>query len=184
MRAIEIFELSGPDSAVRAVERPDPAAEHLLAPGQEAVVIDVHAAGVSFPEVLQTRGLYQYKPDLPFVPGSELAGTVRSAPAGSGLEQGDRVAAFVMNGAFAEVATAPPGFAFKLADELDFRQGAGLLLNYHTAWFSLVTRGRVTAGERVLVHGGAGGVGTATLQVCAPTLPGASRQRSSAGSTW
>jgi NADPH:quinone reductase len=78
---------------------------------------------------------------------------------------GDRVAAFPMLGGFAEVAQAPPHFTFKLSDKLDFAQGAGLILNYHTAYFSLVNRGRLAEGETVLVHGAAGGVGTATLQV-------------------
>jgi NADPH2:quinone reductase len=125
----------------------------------------VHAIGVSFPEVLQTRGLYQFKPELPFVPGSEVGGLVRSAPADSGFKPGDRVAAFTMLGAFAELAVAATAHVATLPDSLDLQQGAALILNYHTAWFSLVTRGRLKAGERVLVHGAAGGVGTASLQV-------------------
>jgi NADPH2:quinone reductase len=129
------------------------------------VVVDVRAAGVSFPEVLQTRGEYQVKPPLPFVPGSEVAGVVRSAPDGAPVSAGDRVAAFCMLGGFAEVAVAPEYFCFALPDTLDFAQGAGLVLNYHTAYFSLKLRGRLAAGEWVLVHGAAGGVGTAALQV-------------------
>ena len=136
----------------------------MLSPGS-GVLVDVEAAGVSFPEVLQTRGEYQFKPDLPFVPGSEVAGTVRSAPEGSELSEGQRVAAFPMLGGFAEVAVAPDFFTFPLPDVLDVRQGAALILNYHTAWFSLVIRGRLEEGETVLVHGAAGGVGTASIQV-------------------
>jgi NADPH2:quinone reductase len=75
------------------------------------------------------------------------------------------VAAFCFLGGFAEVAVAPVHFVFPLADELDFRQGASLVLNYHTALFALRTRGRLREGETVLVHGAAGGVGTAALQV-------------------
>ena len=97
------------------------------------MLVEVHAAGVSFPEVLQTRGQYQVKPELPFVPGSEVAGIVRSAPDGADVQAGDRVAAFCMLGGWAEVAVAPEFFAFKLPDELDFAQGASLVLNYHTA---------------------------------------------------
>ena len=164
MRAIEIVELSGPESALAEAELPEPEASHMLTPGS-GVVVDVAAAGVSFPEVLQTRGEYQVKPPLPFVPGSEVAGTVRSAPEGSDLAPGDRVAAFPMLGGFAEVAVAPEFLAFPLPDALDWRQGAGLILNYHTAWFALVIRGRLRAGETVLVHGAAGGVGTAAIQV-------------------
>ena len=166
MRAIQIAELSGPDSALRFVELPEPEPAHPLSPpGEEAVVVEVHAAGVSFPEVLQTRGEYQFRPPLPFVPGSEVGGTVRSAPAGSGLQPGDRVAAFTALGAFAEAATAPAFFTFKLPDRLDLAQGAGLVLNYHTAYFALRTRGRLAEDEWVLVHGAAGGIGTAALQV-------------------
>jgi NADPH2:quinone reductase len=164
MKAIQIVDLSGPDSALREADVPEPEASHMLTPGS-GVLVDVAAAGVSFPEVLQTRGEYQVKPPLPFVPGSEVAGTVRSAPDGSALEPGQRVAAFPMLGGFAEVAVAPEFLTFPLPDELDDRQGAALILNYHTAWFALVLRGRLRAGETVLVHGAAGGVGTASIQV-------------------
>jgi NADPH:quinone reductase len=164
VRAIQIVELSGPDGALRAVDLPEPEPSHVLTPGS-GVVVEVHAAGVSFPEVLQTRGEYQVKPDLPFVPGSEVGGIVRSSPADSTLKAGDRVAAFCLLGAFAETAVAPEWLTFPLADGLDFAQGAALILNYHTAYFALRLRGRLSDGETVLVHGAAGGVGTATLQV-------------------
>jgi NADPH2:quinone reductase len=164
MRALQITELSGPAAALALVDLPEPEPSHMLTPGS-GVLVDVHCAGVSFPEVLQTRGEYQVKPPLPFVPGSEVAGVVRSAPEGSGLARGERVAAFCALGGFAETAVAPEFLTFPLAAELDFAQGAGLVLNYHTAYFSLKLRGRLAAGETVLVHGAAGGVGTAALQV-------------------
>jgi NADPH2:quinone reductase len=164
VRAVQITELTGPESALHLADLPEPEASHMLTPGS-GVVVEVHAAGVSFPEVLQTRGEYQLKPDLPFVPGSEVAGIVRSAPAGAPVREGDRVAAFCALGAFAEVAVAPEFLAFPLAEALDFAQGAALVLNYHTAWFALRLRGRLREGEWVLVHGAAGGVGTASLQV-------------------
>jgi NADPH:quinone reductase len=164
MKAIQIVDLTGPAGALRTVELPEPEPTHPLTPGS-GVVIDVHVAGVSFPEVLQTRGEYQLKPPLPFVPGSEVAGIVRSAPPDAGVKVGQRVAAFCGLGAFAEVAVAPEYFTFALADSLDFAQGASLILNYHTAYFALVLRGRLKTGETVLVHGAGGGVGTATLQV-------------------
>jgi NADPH2:quinone reductase len=164
VRAVQIVELTGPDSATALVDVHEPEASHMMTPGQ-GVVVDVRAAGVSFPEVLQTRGQYQVKPPLPFVPGAEVGGVVRSASDGAGVKPGDRVAAFCMLGGFAEVAVAPEFFCFPLPDELDFAQGAGLVLNYHTAYFALRTRGRLQEGEWVLVHGAAGGVGTATLQV-------------------
>ncbi len=164
MRALQITELTGPRDAFKAVDLPEPAVVHVPT-GQEGVVIDVRAAGVAFPEVLQSYGRYQIKPELPFVPGSEVAGIVRSAPAGAGVVAGDRVAAFCFLGGFAEVAVAPAYLTFKLSERLDFAQGAALPMNYHTAWFSLTTRGRFSPGDAVLVHGAAGGVGTATVQI-------------------
>jgi NADPH2:quinone reductase len=163
VRALQIVELGGP-SSLKLVDLPEPGPEHMLAP-DGGVVVDVEVAGVSFPEVLQSRGEYQLKPPLPFVPGAEVGGVVRSAPDGADVQPGDRVAALCMLGGFAEVAVAPPWLTFKLPEELDFAQGAALVLNYHTAWFSLKLRGRLKEGETVLVHGAAGGVGTASLQV-------------------
>jgi NADPH:quinone reductase len=167
MKAIQIVDLTGPDSALELVDLPEPESTHMLSgPSPDsAVVVDVHCAGVAFPELLQTRGQYQIKPPLPFVPGSEVAGVVRSAPADATVQAGDRVAAFCALGGFAETAVAPPFLTFALPAELDFAQGAGLILNYHTAYFSLHLRGRLREGETVLVHGAAGGVGTAALQV-------------------
>src|SRR3954447_21515362 len=165
VRALQIIELEGPWS-LRRVDIDEPGPQHMLAP-DGGVVVDVKVAGVSFPEVLQSRGQYQFKPPLPFVPGAEVGGIVRSAPEGAAVSEGDRVAAMCMLGGFAEVAVAPPFLTFKLSDELDFAQGAALVLNYHTAWFCLKLRGRLEEGEWVLVHGAAGGVGTASLQVAA-----------------
>lgn len=164
MRAIQIVQETGPESALSWVETAEPEPSHMLTPG-EGVVVEVHAAGVSFPELLQTRGMYQMKPPLPFVPGSEVAGIVRSAPAGAAVKEGDRVAAFCALGGWAETAVAPEFFVYPLAEKLDYAQGAALILNYHTAYFSLAMRGGLREGEWVLVHGAAGGVGTAALQV-------------------
>jgi NADPH2:quinone reductase len=164
MRAMQIVNESGPDRALELVDAPEPAPSPMLT-GGEGVVIEVHAAGVSFPELLQTRGEYQLKPALPFIPGSEVAGIVRSAPAQAQVKAGDRVAGFSGLGGFAETAVAPDFFSFPLSPELDFAQGAGLILNYHTAYFALAMRGRLKPGETVLVQGAAGGVGTASLQV-------------------
>jgi NADPH2:quinone reductase len=164
MRAVQIVDLTGPESALRVVDLPEPEASHPLTPGS-GVLVEVHAAGVSFPELLQTRGQYQVKPDLPFVPGSEVAGIVTSASEHASVRPGDRVAAFSFLGAWAETAVAAEPMVFKLPAQLDFAQGAGLILNYHTAYFSLKLRGRLAAGETVLVHGAAGGVGTAAIQV-------------------
>lgn len=157
MRAQRIESLDGPDS-LRQADVAEPQ-------GEGQVVIDVAAAGVSFPDVLMSRGLYQMKPPLPFVPGVEVAGTVRSAPADSGFAPGERVMAVTMLGGFAEVAAAPPALTCALPAGFSVEQGAGFILNYHTAHFALTRRAPLVTGETVVVQGAAGGVGTAAIQV-------------------
>jgi len=166
VRAIQIVREEGPDSALQLTDLPEPPSppSHMLTPGR-GLLIEVHAAGVSFPELLQTRGQYQLKPPLPFVPGSEVAGVVRVAPEDAPVKPGERVMAFCALGGWAELAVAPETMTFPLSDQLDYAQGAGMILNYHTAYFALVIRARMQPGETVLVHGAAGGVGTAALQV-------------------
>jgi NADPH2:quinone reductase len=158
MRALQIGALDGPD-ALELVDIPEPERP------DDGVLIEVRAAGVAFPDVLISRGLYQLKPELPFVPGVEVAGVVRAAPEDAAVAAGDEVVAATTIGGFAELAVAPAVMTFPLPGPLDFAEGSGLVMNYHTAFFSLVTRGRLRPGETVLVHGAAGGVGTATLQV-------------------
>ena len=159
MRAAQVTALDGP-SAVEPVEIDEP-------PADGRVLIDVHAAGVAFPEVLQSRGRYQIRPDPPFVPGSEVAGVVRTAPDGAGVAAGDRVAAFPGLGGFAEVVAVDPELVFPLPDAVSFAVGAALPMNYLTVHFALLRRGDLRAGETVLVHGAAGGVGTAAVQLAA-----------------
>jgi NADPH2:quinone reductase len=157
MRAIQIARLDGPGAA-ELVEIDEPT-------DTNAVLIDVYAAGVAFPDALQTRGLYQHRPELPYVPGAELAGVVRSAPAGAHVVAGDRVAALTMlNGAMADVVAVAPAQVFKLPDVVSFEAGAGILFNDLTVHCALRTRGRLVPGETVLVHGAAGGIGTSTLR--------------------
>ena len=108
-----------------------------------------------------SRGLYQVKPPLPFVPGVEVAGTVRSAPAASGFTAGETVMAFTMLGGFAEVATADAAVTRRVPQQLSAEAAAGFLMNYHTAHFALARRAHVRGGETVAVHGAGGGVGTA-----------------------
>jgi len=157
VRAVHISSLDGP-SALEVVDVEEPS-------GDGMVLVDVHAAGVTFPEVLQSRGEYQIKPPLPFVPGSEVAGVVRSAPDGSGFQAGDRVAAFPGLGGFAEVVGAMPQAVFRLPEQVSFVAGAALPMNYLTMHFALTRRGGLRAGETVLVHGAAGGIGTAAVQL-------------------
>lgn len=157
MRAIQITTLDGP-AAVELVDVPAPSDPALL-------TIEVKAAGVAFPELLQSRGLYQMKPDLPFTPGAEVAGVVAYAPAGSAFAVGDRVAALPMLGGFAEQVLAHEDLTFKLPDNVSFTEGASYIFNYGTSYFALVERGHLLAGETVLVHGAAGGIGTSAIQV-------------------
>src|SRR6185437_1209697 len=165
MRAVQVTRLDGPD----AVELTD-----IDEPSGDGVVVDVHAAGVAFPDALLTRGLYQYRPELPFVLGAEIAGVVRSAPEGAPVGPGDRVVGLTMlSGGMAEVAVLAPDRVFKLPDNVSFEAGAGLLFNDLTVYFALTVRGRLQRGETVLVHGAAGGIGTSALRL-APAL-GASR---------
>jgi NADPH2:quinone reductase len=163
MRALQVRALEGPDG-LELAEVPEPGGQHPLVPG-DSVVIDVHAAGVSFADLLVIRGQYQLRQEPPFVPGFEVAGTVRAAPADSPFREGDRVAACTIVGGFAEIAVAPAHATFPLSDRLDFVSGAALVLNHHTAYFALRLRGRLGEGETVLVRGAAGGVGSAALQV-------------------
>lgn len=159
MRAIQISSLDGPQAA-ELVEIDEPTAT------ADTVLVDVHAAGVAFPDALQSRGLYQYKPDLPYSPGAEIAGVVRRAPDGAHVQPGDRVAGLTMlYGAMAEVVALQPDRLFKLPDAVSFEAGAGLLFNDLTVHFALRTRGRLRDGETVLVHGAAGGIGTSTLRL-------------------
>ncbi|MEZ5186937.1 MAG: NADPH:quinone oxidoreductase family protein [Candidatus Nanopelagicales bacterium] len=158
MRAAQVTRLDGPEAVeVGEVEPPAPTAEQ--------VTIDVHFAGVTFPDVLLTRGQYQIKPPPPFVPGSEVSGIVTSAPAGSGFSVGDRVAAFPGLGGFGEVVCADPRMVFTLPDDMELESAAALPMNYLTVHFALRRRGQLQAGETVLVHGAAGGVGTAAIQL-------------------
>jgi len=157
---VQITRLEGP-TALEVTDVPEPQA------GPGTVLVDVHVAGVTFPEVLQSRGEYQLTPELPFVPGSEVAGTVRAAPEGSALTAGQRVAAFPGLGGYAEAVAVPEGMVFPLPDRLSFHQGAALPMNYLTMHFGLTRRGGLREGETVLVHGAAGGVGTAAVQLAA-----------------
>lgn len=165
MRAAQLTRLDGPE-AVEIGEIDEPTGD--------GVVVDVHAAGAAFPDALLTRGLYQYRPDPPFVLGAEIAGVVRSAPSDAHVKAGDRVVGLTMlTGGMAEVAVLAPDRVFKLPDNVSFTAGAGLLFNDLTMYFALTVRGRLHDGESVLVHGAAGGIGTSTLRLA--KVLGASR---------
>lgn len=161
MRAVRVTRTDGP-SALTVEDIDEPSAEGPFGP---QVLVEVHAVGASFPDLLLSKGEYQLKPELPFTLGVDFAGTVRSAPDGSGLEPGQRVAGCLPYGGAAELVGAGPDAVFPLPDGLSFEQGAAIPMNYLTAQFALDRRGGLRSGETVLVHGAAGGVGTATIQV-------------------
>ncbi|HET8604947.1 MAG TPA: NADPH:quinone oxidoreductase family protein [Marmoricola sp.] len=161
MRAAQVTHLDGP-AAVAVVEVPEPSAAGPFGP---QVLVDVHAVGISFPDLLLSKGEYQLKPDLPFTLGVDFTGVVREAPAESDLVEGDRVACVLPHGGAAETVAVGPDSVFPLPEAMTFAQGAAMPMNYLTAQFALADRADLREGETVLVHGAAGGVGTASIQV-------------------
>jgi NADPH2:quinone reductase len=158
MRSVQVTALDGP-SSVSVLEVEEPTA------GPDQVLVEVRALGVSWPDLLQTKGQYQLKPELPFQLGVDFAGLVRVAPQGSGFAVGDRVACVLPYGGGADLVAVHAESVFPLPEKISFEQGAALPMNYLTAEFALATRGAVRPGDTVLVHGAAGGVGTASIQV-------------------
>jgi NADPH2:quinone reductase len=160
VKAVRIHELTGPDGLRVDTDVPEPRS------ADRHVVIDVRAAGVNFPDVLLTRGLYQFKPTPPFSPGGEVAGVVKAIGAGvTSLAVGDRVAATMLHGAFAEQVCVPEAAAVKLPDAVSFEIGAATLLTYATTIHALVDRAAIQKGETLLVLGAAGGVGIAAVEL-------------------
>jgi NADPH2:quinone reductase len=157
VKALVAQELSGPSGLVYT-DVDDVA-------GDGMVVVDVGAAGVSFPDLLLIKGEYQLKLDPPFVPGTEVAGLVRSAPVESGFVAGQRVSALTMLGAWAQQVAVPAASVLPTPDGIDDDAAVCLLGNYYTMYFALVRRAALFAGETVLVLGSAGGVGTAAIQI-------------------
>jgi NADPH2:quinone reductase len=163
VKAWVVRELGGPESL--RLEEVAPSE-----PADGSVRIRVHAAAINFPDVLMVAGLYQVKPELPFVPGVEVSGEVMSAPATSGFKPGDRVMALLDNvgltrGGFADIADAAPASIARMPDKMPFEDAAGFTLIFQTGWFGLHRRANLQAGETLLVHAGAGGVGSAAIQL-------------------
>src|SRR5262245_14648552 len=159
MRAIVVDRWMEPrELALRDVA--DPA----IGPGMLAV--DVRAAGCNFFDILMVRGQYQVKPPFPFVPGAELAGVVREVGAGvEGVAPGDRILASVPLGGFAERAAVPAAAAWRMPEGMSFEAGAALPIVYPTSHIALVLRAALRAGETLLIHAAAGGVGIAAVQI-------------------
>jgi NADPH:quinone reductase len=158
MRGVLATAFDGP-GALTVRELPEPVAH------AAQVLVDVEWAGVSFADLLQSRGLYQTRPELPYIPGWEVAGVVRADACG--FKAGDRVAAVPVIGGFAETVAVDASMVFPLPANMDTRRGAAMPLNYLTAHFALLRRGALRSQDVVLVHGAAGGLGTAACQLAA-----------------
>ena len=159
MLVIEISEPGGPDVLVPA-ERPRPSA----GPGE--VLIEVAAAGVNRPDVMQRKGLYPPPPGASDIPGLEVAGTV--VEAGAGVDRwhgGDRVCALLAGGGYAEYCVAPAPQCLPLPRGLDVVRAAAIPETFFTVWTNVFERGHLQAGESALVHGGASGIGTTAIQI-------------------
>ena len=150
----------GPPESLVVEEIPSPV------PGPGEAVISVKAASVNFPDVLIIQNKYQFKPPLPFSPGSELAGVVKEVGEGvKGFRPGDKVIAFTTYGAFAEEVKTEASRLVPLPEKMDFVSGAAFLLTYATTDHALRDRGALAAGETLLVLGAAGGVGIAAIEI-------------------
>jgi NADPH2:quinone reductase len=159
MRAIVVDRWLEPRE-LRVSEIPPPA----LRPG--TLDVEVRAAGCNFFDILMVQGRYQVKPAFPFVPGAEIAGVVRAVGDGvRGFAEGDRVLATAGLGGFAERAVVPAGAAYRMPEGMSFAEGAALPIIYPTSYAALVFRAHLQAGETLLVHAAAGGVGLAAVQI-------------------
>jgi NADPH2:quinone reductase len=159
MRAWRVHELGAYRDVLRWEDCPDPPCP------ENGVRLRVRAAGLNFPDLLAIAGKYQVKQVLPFTPGLEAAGVVESVGAGSRYRPGQRVVVFTQGGAYAELVAAPDERVFPLPDSMNDEHAAGFTITYQTSFFALVHRTRLAAGEWLLVHGAAGGVGTAAIQI-------------------
>jgi NADPH2:quinone reductase len=159
MRAVVVDRLMEPQD-LRVAEAPEP---ELYAGG---LAVDVKAAGCNFFDILMAQGRYQVRPPLPFVPGAELAGVVSAVGAEvDGFRAGDRVLSSVPLGAFAERAVVPARTAWRMPDAMTYEEGAAFPIVYPTSYAALVLRAQLRAGETLLVHAAAGGVGLAAVQI-------------------
>jgi len=160
MRAWQVPELGEPRDVLTLAEVPDPV------PGPGQVLVKVLAAAANFPDVLMCRGGYQVRPPLPYIPGIELCGEVVAAgPGVTGFAPGDRLIGGPIGGAFAELTLMNAATALPAPDGLDDAEAAAFFVTYQTGWFGLHRRARLAAGETLLVHAAAGGVGSGAVQL-------------------
>ncbi|HXZ19247.1 MAG TPA: medium chain dehydrogenase/reductase family protein [Candidatus Acidoferrales bacterium] len=135
------------------------------APKAGECLVRVRAVGINFADLLQRMGIYPGTPKPPFIPGFEVAGTVEQAPGATALRPGDRVVAMTRFDAYAELAVCTAEGTFVIPDGLSFAEAAAIPVNYLTAYHSMFEMGNLRAGDRVLIHGAAGGVGVAAVQL-------------------
>ncbi|MFI9024421.1 NADPH:quinone oxidoreductase family protein [Streptomyces sp. NPDC053560] len=161
MKAWRVHANGEPREAMRLDEVPDPQ------PGPGQLLLRVKAANVNFPDALLCRGQYQVRPPLPFTPGVEVCGEVLAAGEGAGVAEGTRVLAQppLPDGGFAELAVVDAKTVLPAPDALDDAEAAALHIGYQTGWFALHRRAHLQAGETLLVHAAAGGVGSAAVQL-------------------
>jgi NADPH2:quinone reductase len=160
MRAWQVPELGEPRDVLTLAEVPDPE------PGPGQVLVRVLAAAANFFDALMCRGLYQVRPPLPFTPGAELCGEVVAVgPGVTGVAPGDRLIGGSIGGAFAELALMNTASALPAPDGLDDAEASAFFITYQTGWFGLHRRARLAAGETLLVHAAAGGVGSGAVQL-------------------
>ena len=135
-------------------------------PGKGQILLDIKATGVNFPDVLTVQGKYQFKPELPFIPGAEVAGVVTAVGEGvTSRKVGDNVIATTQIGAFAEQCVANEFASFGMGNSMSFEQAAGFAITYGTSYYALKQQAKIQPGETLLVLGAAGGVGIATIQI-------------------
>ena len=134
-------------------------------PGENEVLIRVEAAGVNRPDLLQRQGSYPPPPGASPILGLEVAGTIAAAPAQSRWKAGDRVCALVPGGGYAEYCVAPDAHCLPMPAGLSMEEAAGIPENYFTVWANVFQIGGLQSGERILVHGGASGIGTTAIQL-------------------
>lgn len=159
MQALRVERLSPDLSGVALVDLPVPD------PGPDGVLVRVRASSLNHPDLLMTRGTYQFRPEVPFTLGLELAGEVVSAPAGSGFAPGDRVTGGAKTGGMAQFAVLPAANLRPVPVNLSYEEAAAMGAAYSTAWTALVEIGRLRPGQWVLVHGASGGVGLAACDL-------------------
>ena len=159
MRAVEITEPGGPD-VLRIAERPVPT------PGDEEVLVEVRAAGVNRPDVMQRLGLYPPPPGAPDIPGLEIAGTIRTLGAkAGGVAEGEEVCALVAGGGYAEYCVAPAALCLPIPEGLGMVEAAAIPETFFTVWTNVFDRGQLGSGQVLLVHGGSSGIGTTAIQL-------------------